>query len=82
MKHSRRTFLKVVGSSAATLTLPRLGFGGELVPSKKTHLVTLSFDDGFKKSFTRIAEIYEKHRLSACLNGVAAGLPDDAYIKN
>lgn len=82
MKHSRRTFLKVVGSSAATLTLPRLGFGGELVPSKKTHLVTLSFDDGFKKSFTRIAGIYEKHRLSACLNVVAAGLPDDAYIKN
>ena len=65
MKHSRRTFLKVVGSSAATLILPRLGVAGELVPSKKTHLVTLSFDDGFKKSFTRIAEmlVFNTHGL-------------------
>jgi peptidoglycan/xylan/chitin deacetylase (PgdA/CDA1 family) len=82
MKHSRRHFLKAVGTSAATLALPTLAGAGETVPSAKTHLVTLSFDDGFKKSFTRIAEIYEKHRLSACLNVVAAGLSDDAYIKN
>ena len=82
MKLSRRTFLKSVGSSAVALTLPSRGIAGESLPSKKAHLVTLSFDDGFKKSVTRIAEIYEKHRLSACLNVVAAGLPDDAYIKN
>jgi peptidoglycan/xylan/chitin deacetylase (PgdA/CDA1 family) len=54
---------------------------GELVPFKKTHLVTLSFDDGFKKSFTRIAEIFEKHRLSACLNVIAEGIPDVPLIK-
>jgi len=48
---------------------------------KKPHLVTLSFDDGFKKSFTRVAEIYEKHALSACLNVLADGIPDDEYIK-
>jgi hypothetical protein len=52
------------------------------VVSRKSHLVTLSFDDGFKKSFTRTAEIYEKHKLSACLNIVAAGLPEDAYIQS
>ena len=54
----------------------------EAGPWRKPHLVTLSFDDGFKKSFARIAEIYEKHKLSACLNVVAAGLPGDAYIKS
>ena len=54
----------------------------EAGPWRKPHLVTLSFDDGFKRSFARIAEIYEKHKLSACLNVVAAGLPGDAYIKS
>jgi peptidoglycan/xylan/chitin deacetylase (PgdA/CDA1 family) len=82
MKHHRRAFLNAVGSSVLALTIPRLGVGGEAVPSKKAHLVTLSFDDGFRKSFTRTAEIFEKFKLSACLNVVAAGLPEDQYIKN
>jgi hypothetical protein len=44
-----------------------------------THLFTLSFDDGFKKSSLRTAEIYEKHKLSACINVIAtAHLPDFA----
>lgn len=47
---------------------------------RKRHLVTLSFDDGFKKSFARIAEIHEKHQLSACLNVLATGFPDAAYV--
>lgn len=33
----------------------------------KTHLVTLSFDDGSQKSWTRTAEIFEQFKLSACL---------------
>jgi peptidoglycan/xylan/chitin deacetylase (PgdA/CDA1 family) len=41
--------------------------------ANKRHIVTLSFDDGFKKSFLRTAEIYEKHKLSACLNVIATG---------
>ena len=40
---------------------------------RKVHLVTLSFDDGFRKSATRTAEIYERFSLSACLNVVATG---------
>lgn len=44
MKQSRRSFLNVGGTSAATLALPMLGRTGEAVPPKKTHLVTLSFD--------------------------------------
>lgn len=52
---------------------------------RKTHLVTLSFDDGFEKSSIRTAEIYEKHHLSACINVVANAhrrgdsLPDEYH---
>ena len=36
------------------------------------HIVTLSFDDGFGRSNTRIAEIYERFGLRACMNVLAA----------
>ena len=36
--------------------------------NQKTHYITLSFDDGFKKSFFRIAEIYENYGLKGCFN--------------
>lgn len=39
----------------------------------KTHILTLSFDDGFKKSFYKIAELYEVHGLQACFNVIASG---------
>lgn len=39
----------------------------------KTHIVSLSFDDGFKKSFYKTAEIYERHGLRACFNVIATG---------
>ena len=35
------------------------------------HLVSLSFDDGFRKSFTRTAKIHEDFGLKACLNVLA-----------
>ncbi|MFZ4508170.1 MAG: polysaccharide deacetylase family protein [Fimbriimonas sp.] len=51
---------------------------------KKTHIVTLSFDDGFRKSFYKTAEIYESFKLRACLNVIAIGheqgLQPDASI--
>lgn len=64
----RRTFTKttLMGSLAAGMTWPGL-------PEDKTHLLTLSFDDGFKQSFYQIAEIYEDFGLSACLNVIASG---------
>jgi peptidoglycan/xylan/chitin deacetylase (PgdA/CDA1 family) len=43
------------------------------VRTKKTHVVTLSFDDGLKKSFYKTAEIYESLGLRACLNVIAQG---------
>jgi hypothetical protein len=41
--------------------------------AKKTHIVTFSFDDGFKKSFYEVADIYESFGLRACLNVIATG---------
>jgi len=58
--------------------LTGLGLGLEsFVSRKKTHILTLSFDDGFKKSFYRIAEIHAEYGLKACLNVIASGhLPE------
>ncbi len=61
-----------------------MGLGSSFLAST-SHMLTLSFDDGFKKSFYRIAEIYEQYGLHACLNVIASGhlpsfqAPDD-YI--
>jgi len=73
MNRTRREFLITAGSIAATLAGPRLPAASANETDPKRHIVTLSFDDGFKKSFRRIAEIYEKHQLSACLNVIATG---------
>jgi peptidoglycan/xylan/chitin deacetylase (PgdA/CDA1 family) len=37
-----------------------------------THIVSLSFDDGFRKSSLGVAEIYEKFGLSGCFNIIAS----------
>lgn len=63
----RRSFLK-------KSLLGTVGLGlGALPQPEKNHILTLSFDDGFKKSFYKIADIYEEHGLSACLNVIASG---------
>jgi peptidoglycan/xylan/chitin deacetylase (PgdA/CDA1 family) len=63
----RRTFIK-------TTTISSLAFGfNSFTGNKKTHIHTLSFDDGFKKSFYKVADIYERHGLSACFNVIASG---------
>lgn len=74
MGSTRRQFLTAAGAGIAA-ALSNKSEADEAAPAKKQHLVTLSFDDGFRKSFLRTAEIYEKHGLSACLNVVAALLP-------
>lgn len=58
--------------------LAGLGLGLEVFTKRrKTHMLTLSFDDGFKKSFYRIAEIHAEYGLKACLNVIASGhLPE------
>ena len=65
----RKEFIGTIGALASTsVALPLLS---ELAGS--AHIVSLSFDDGFRKSFIRTAEIYEKFGLSACFNVTAAG---------
>jgi len=63
----RRSFVKttILGTFA-------IGLSG-CASGKKTHILTLSFDDGFKKSFHEIADIHEKYGLSACLNIISSG---------
>lgn len=77
----RRSFLKVTILGSLSV-----GFSS-FRKKEKTHIITLSFDDGFKKSFYRIADIYEKYGLSACLNVIASGhlptfQPPNEYQKN
>jgi peptidoglycan/xylan/chitin deacetylase (PgdA/CDA1 family) len=46
------------------------------------HVVTLSFDDGFRRSSLKTAEIFERFGLSAAINVVArghAGEPDEGW---
>ncbi|MDH5396558.1 MAG: polysaccharide deacetylase family protein [Cyclobacteriaceae bacterium] len=70
----RRTFNKIAGLGAVGLGMT----GPSCTPSQPaTHILSLSFDDGFKKSFYTIADIYEKHGLSACFNVIASGHLDD-----
>jgi peptidoglycan/xylan/chitin deacetylase (PgdA/CDA1 family) len=63
----RRSFIK-----NTTLGSLVVGFPYSTLP-EKTHILTLSFDDGFKKSFYKIAEIFETFDLRACLNVIASG---------
>lgn len=71
MSHSRREFMLTTGAAATCLAMPSVVSSSE-PDQKKRHIVTLRFDDGFKKSSIKTAEIYEKHKLSACINVVAS----------
>ncbi len=64
----RREFVGSIGTAALAGLSPPTGSEG----SRKLHIVSLSFDDGFRKSFTRIAQIYERFSLSACFNIIAS----------
>lgn len=76
----RRNFLKFATAGSIGLLLPAA------CNKKPSHILTLSFDDGFKKSFIRIAEIFETYGLKACLNVLASAhftdfTPPDDYIQ-
>ncbi len=67
----RRKFIQ--DAAIGSLLLPLSKF--KLI--EKTHILSLAFDDGFKKSFYRAAEIHENYGLSASLNVIASGhFPD------
>ena len=69
---TRRQFIGTIGAGVLSVRPEILG-----AQSAKRHIITLSFDDGFKKSSLLTARIFEKYKLSACINVVATGhLPD------
>lgn len=91
--YRRRDFLKGIGVGATSLALPwwlsscETGDRVQLHKCKdkykgKSHIVTLSFDDGFTKSSIRTAEIYEKYNLSACINVIATAHLDTFELPN
>jgi peptidoglycan/xylan/chitin deacetylase (PgdA/CDA1 family) len=74
---TRRELLRKAGVGAAAWVASQQRLAADTTTGAgKTHFVTLSFDDGFKKSSIRTAEIFEKHKLPACINVIAtAHLP-------
>ncbi|MBW7995413.1 MAG: polysaccharide deacetylase family protein [Candidatus Glassbacteria bacterium] len=69
-------------TAAAGLTAAAAADGAANESEGPVHIVSLSFDDGFRKSFTRTAEIYEKFGLSACFNIVASGSDPDTEFSD
>ena len=78
---NRREFLKSAAAGAAAVWLAGCGTNQKVALKRpdmkgKRHIITLSFDDGFKKSTIKTIEIYEKYGLCASINVVAtAHLP-------
>jgi peptidoglycan/xylan/chitin deacetylase (PgdA/CDA1 family) len=81
----RREAIKTMAIAGAATLFAGTAFAS--VTTKK-HFVTLSFDDGFKKSSIETAKIFEKHGFRACINVVAARtgakdfLPPDEWHKH
>ena len=78
---NRRDFVACLGASSFFLQRDASGFR----EAEKTHLVTISFDDGFEKSFLEAAALHEKYGLSGCFNVLASAhlpefVPPDDYI--
>jgi peptidoglycan/xylan/chitin deacetylase (PgdA/CDA1 family) len=72
----RRSFIKTTTMAGVGLTFLKCS------GNPKTHILTLSFDDGFRKSFYRIAEIHEHYGLKACLNIIASAHTRDFNSPN
>ena len=85
-KYNRRQLIKTMGVGAVALTTPGLFNWVNTGSTDKKHIITLSFDDGFKKSSLLTAEIFEKYKLSACINVIATGhlstfkIPDEYQV--
>ena len=82
---TRKEFIRTTGLGATSLLMPGMVFCGEKVNKDPTHIISLSFDDGFERSSIRTAEIHEKYKLSACINVIASAhaegfqLPDEYH---
>lgn len=81
-KFSRREAIKTLGAGMATLGMSRFNPAISATDPEKKHFITLSFDDGFKKSSIRTAEIFEKHHLKACINVIATAHLQDYKVQD
>jgi len=75
---SRRDALKLLGAVPSALSAS--GCRSSVKPY--SHIITLSFDDGFEKSSIETARIYEKYGLSASLNVIATAHQKDFVLPN
>jgi len=71
IRMKRRSFIKNTAVSGVVYSLA--GCMKTITSLEKTHIISLSWDDGFRKSFTRVAEIHENYGSKACLNVIATG---------
>ena len=62
----RRNFIKLT-------SLASLGINSNVFMNDISHYLTLTFDDGFKKSSYRTADIFENYGLKASINIIASG---------
>lgn len=69
---TRKEFIRITGLGATSLLMPGMVFCSDKVSRHPTHIISLSFDDGFERSSLHTAEIYEKYKLSACINVIAS----------
>ena len=94
--YTRRDFLGSAGFGAISIITtgslcscksqhPEKTYQNKIKNKKPSHIITLSFDDGFKKSSIRTAEIFERYNLSACINVIATAhlktyIPPGKYL--
>lgn len=74
----RRKAIKLLGLGSTSL----LAHGCVKKYTDNSHIITLSFDDGFKKSTRKTVEIYEKYGLKACINVIATAHQNDFQLPN
>ena len=72
----------MAGLGTVALAAPGALLSCKEVYKPKTHIISLSFDDGFRKSSIRTAEIYEKYMLSACINVIASAHENQFALPN
>jgi peptidoglycan/xylan/chitin deacetylase (PgdA/CDA1 family) len=78
--------LQQLGIGTATLLTQGFSTAEKSLQNPKKHIITLSFDDGIKKSSIKTAELFEKHKLQACINVIATGhlssfkIPDPGHL--
>jgi peptidoglycan/xylan/chitin deacetylase (PgdA/CDA1 family) len=73
---TRREFIRTVGATLLAGGISNYAHA----TTKPKHIITLAFDDGFKKSSLKTAEIFEKYKLSASINVIATGHLKDFVV--